>query len=335
MITEYNSTFGGKKTCDKLTASAWNQFMQQLDTDFSLINTSLSDIAGKGLTVYNNKLDLSLQVDEHQSDHDFSFDVEDADNNNIFSVTIPLATDANAGLITPDDYVKLSTMLGITGLGVSSGQGDNVLFMDDGVLKIRKVYGLKENTNGAGTKLNDYAGVISGAYKYNLDLIYPQIYIYVKENEENTHYSHKTAGGDIVFSWSDLYRHGVLYNYDTETRAYIEVRGSGPGILYQHHNDVRVYLNLIQPWLYHEVSGPREFVEYGALTYSDTSPEWDGTQYTHWAGIKIPLTALSVMQSTKKAYAFIDFQYTYTLDANSNKVYTSFLPVGFQITGIE
>ena len=47
-----------------------------------------------------------------------------------------------------------------------------------------------------------------------------------------THYSHKTAGGDIVFSWSDLYRHGVLYNYDTETRAYIEIRGSGPGILY-------------------------------------------------------------------------------------------------------
>ena len=109
MTTQYNEQYGSKKTCDKLTASSWNEFMQQLDTDFSqIVDSPLSSIAGKGLKIQSNKLNLDLHQVGHQATNNYSFDLKDSDDNNICTVQIPLVTDLKAGLITAEANQKLA-----------------------------------------------------------------------------------------------------------------------------------------------------------------------------------------------------------------------------------
>lgn len=109
MTTQYNKQYGSKKTCDKLTASSWNEFMQQLDTDFSqIVDSPLSSIAGKGLKVQSNKLNLDLHQVGHQATNKYSFDLQDSNYYNICTIQIPLVTTLGAGLIAPEDMQKLA-----------------------------------------------------------------------------------------------------------------------------------------------------------------------------------------------------------------------------------
>lgn len=338
-----------------------------LDNDFTDNHINFGDgIAGTYIpydTYGRLLLNLALDGESPYPDSDgVSFPIVDKYNRNkLCNIYIAYADDTDGGLMKPADKIKLDSLPLFTNITTRSSQGNGALFIDNTqsnspILTQRVAYGLKDNYNTAGTKL-DYYGVVSGARIYNIDIVYPQMYIRtgVNTNQDN-YYIFNTTTHQITTDWSNLYRHGYLYfkDYTLKTndtrqaeklaaiKEYIEVRGAGSSIPNNYYNTVRVYLNLAALFMQFNIPGPREYVEWAVPNYGPSTQngtyEYEGEEFPNYEGngtLDVFLPQLTLLQNSLKAHVILNFHYAYFVNNDNHIIYHYFLLTGMTLTGIE